>query len=294
MPPEENNGQTNSVYPEPTHNSGAGVYPEPVARISGQAAPDAQPGPKPGALPGPALGNTPGQMVTPAAAAADPQKYDPHFGQNYARPSDAPTRPEVTASYPDPTQVPVPQTDWQHVSGPAPNGLTGSQLIEQNAPMPKRVYVIAALCLLSFLLGLFDSSQNSVFYIVIMLINLLVAVGLLVRLELARVAMIGLMGMTLLLCGYSFINLYRLQNYINSVRREVAAVSSKADKLNPTEVQQIQITALQNALDEKTKQLGRSIDYAYIKLSLTVLESGGIIYYLLRPKVKESFRKLEG
>jgi hypothetical protein len=174
----------------------------------------------------------------------------------------------------------------------APVGLTGSQMQETKPRLPIGVFIVAFINLIGFVVGFFDSSQNSAILTIIMLLNLLLAIGLLMRLEIARAIMFWLEAVTLLISIVCFVLLFNLQHKMNNVRNDYNAAMSKIDQSQLTTVQKQQLDDLKSSISDLEKQAGKAVEFTYIKLGATTLFSAGIMVYLSRPKIKESFRKL--
>jgi hypothetical protein len=176
-------------------------------------------------------------------------------------------------------------------------GLTGSQIQEEKIPLPKGVYIIAAFDVVGCIAGFLNSYQTNVIYGVIytcaMILNLLVAVGLLFRLELARKVTIWLSGLLLILTVANLLLLVALQQRVQQAKTNYEAAFSRLDKNNPTPTQKQQLAAIRSTLDTEAKQAGKAFEFTYAKLGVTALESIIVIVYLTRPGVSIVFRDLE-
>jgi hypothetical protein len=171
--------------------------------------------------------------------------------------------------------------------------LTGSQLQpEPQKKLPWGVYAIVAFALLSFILSFFDTSQASLLYTIAMLLNLLLAVGLLLRMETARKCLLWLSGITLVLAIASTVGLYMVQKRIHDLKSQYDTIVSRIDRNRMTTVQKKQLDALTADLGEKEKQAGKAIALTYVKLGVTAVETVAVIVYLTRPKVKDFFHEL--
>jgi len=203
----------------------------------------------------------------------------------------APTSPPVSQSvYPEPTafqNAPATTPVDTHI------GLTGSQMQKEKKPMPIGVYIIAGLNLIGFVIGFFDTSQNSGVYTIAMLLDLMLAIGLLLRLEVARKLIMWLSGLILALTVVSLIMLVGLQQRISQLKTNYDTAISRIDQSKLTPTQKQQLDEIQAAIAVKEKQAGKAISFTYIKLGVTGVEMLGVMIYLSRPKVKEVFHELE-
>jgi hypothetical protein len=211
--------------------------------------------------------------------ASQPQK-----SENASQPND-------TAGPP----MPVGQPDLS--ASNAPTGqvfLTGSQLQpEAQKKLPWGVYAIVAFTLVSFILSFFDNSQASLLYTIAMLLNLLLAIGLLLRMEAARKLLLWLSGITLALAIASTVGLYMVQKRIHDLKSQYDTIVSRIDRNRMTTVQKEQLDKLTADLTEKEKQAGKAISFTYTKLGVTAVETVAVVIYLTRPKVKEFFHELK-
>ncbi|HTE22236.1 MAG TPA: hypothetical protein VK674_04315 [Candidatus Limnocylindria bacterium] len=176
--------------------------------------------------------------------------------------------------------VPVPVT---------PVFLTGSQIQLEKKKLPVGVYVLTGFTLLSFLASFFDSSQTSVIYSVAMLVSLLVAIGLVLRMEAARKFMTGYSVVLLVLTIVSIVLLVGLQQRIRQNKANYEAAVNRIDQSRLTSNQKQLLEAMSMTLAAQEKQAGKAISFTYFKLGSTALVSLATIVYLTRPKVREAF-----
>jgi hypothetical protein len=247
--------------------------------------------------------------ITPNSNSSNPQPPSLSSGQKVIQPT-----PELiqelqaqqqSAPPVQPTSIPQPvassvypePTSFQNTTTTAPTdtnvGLTGSQIKQEKKPMSIGVYIIAGLNLLGFVIGFFDTSQNSGIYTIAMLLDLLLAIGLLLRLEVARKFIMWLSGLILVLTAVSLIMLVGLQQRISQLKTNYETAISRIDQSRLTPTQKQQLDAVQAAIAVKEKQAGKAIAFTYVKLGVTGVEMLGVMIYLSRPKVKEVFHELE-
>lgn len=211
----------------------------------------------------------------------------------------APSNFNPTGAYPDATQTTQPSAKYSASTDPntamSGNGafLTGSQMQQQKVPLPIGIYFIAGFNLVGFAIGFFDTSQNSAIYTIVMFLNLLLAVGLILRLELARKFILWLLGMTLVLTIVSLFLLVGLQQRLQTLKTNYDDAISRIDQSKLSITQKQQLDTIQAAITGKEKLAGKAITFTYIKLGATAVETIVVMVYLTRPKVKEVFRELE-
>jgi len=176
-------------------------------------------------------------------------------------------------------------------------GLTGSKIPEEKIRLPKGVYIIAAFDVVGCVAGAINSTQTNVvygaIYTVLMVLDLLVAVGLIFRLELARKATIWLSGLILILTVANLLLLIVARQNLQNAKTKYDAAVSRLDKSTLTMTQKQQLATLQTTVDSEVKQAGKAFTFTYTKLGVTALESIAVIVYLTRPKVSAVFRDLE-
>lgn len=213
--------------------------------------------------------------------------------------TDAVAEPQATSNPTPPTYDPssvypsATQTIANTSSGNAPIGLTGSQIQQQKVRLPIGIYIIAGYNLVGFAIGFFDSSQNSEIYTIVMFADLLLAIGLLLRLEVARKIILWLECITLVLTIASLFLLVGLQLRIQTLKTNYDTAISRIDQSKLTPTQKQQLDDIQTAIAVKQKQAGKAITFTYFKLGATAVGTIVVLVYLTRPKVKEVFHELE-
>lgn len=171
--------------------------------------------------------------------------------------------------------------------------LMGSQVQQAKKRLPKGVYVIVVFTLLGFVTGFFDASQTSAIYVVAMFVNLLLAVGLVLRLEVARKLMVWLSILLAILMVVSVLLFFGLQQRIHQLNTNYETAVSRIDPSSLTPTQKQQLEVMSTTLAKEEKRVGRAISFTYLKLGVTALEAVAVIVYLTRPKIKEVFHELE-
>lgn len=184
-------------------------------------------------------------------------------------------------------------SDGTYTSADTVAFMTGSdyQRQQQRKRLPIGIYVIVAFNILGFA-GSFFNSSNSALYIFPALVNLIAAVCLLLRMEGARKVMLGIAGLTLVLCMAGFLLLAGLQQRIKQNKASYQAAIVKLETGRLTTQQKAQIADWSKEISEGEKLAGKSILYTYIYFGVIATGSIGIIAYLTRPNVREVFRPL--
>jgi hypothetical protein len=177
-------------------------------------------------------------------------------------------------------------------AAPAFTYLTGSQLEPVKEKIPKGVYLIAGVNLLGFILYFFNTYEDSLLFLIAAFIDLLLAAGLLLKLEVARKIIIWF---ALLMVGLNIFLLFLLFGLQNKVNSDYAAYKADVSKVNMNTLplgekaylnqQEANIQALQKT---ETKEM----KLAYIYTALYAVAGAGTVIYLNRRGVKSIFREL--
>jgi hypothetical protein len=281
----ENNNQT-PTQPNPTPN------PSQPARVGERVIQPITPGltmptansdaPQVAAQPNPAVAPStisPASPTSPVAPTIVPPTSQP------AAPADNST-PLFTT--PQPTAT-VQQSPDGYVGG----FLTGSAIANEPTRLPVGVYIIVGLMFLNAISSLFNVVQSNGFYTVAMLFSLLIAVGMLAKLDVARKALLWLMGIVLIVTVLSFFLLAATINRINQKLDAADAQIAQADKSNWTAKQKHDVQVFVDSAHKGRDDLDRKIRITYFIYGLTLIEPIVILIYLTRPKVKSAFRVLE-
>lgn len=201
-------------------------------------------------------------------------------------PASTPTGPIPQA--PPVTSPPTgPETSLTMTSGSS--FLTGSQIQEDKPKLPTGIYVIAVLTLLGVISGLFDDSQTGTIYTVSMILSLMLAVGLVFRMEPTRKFMVGLSIFILVISAASLLLLAGFQSKFEKSKINYEATVSKIDQSKITAKQKQQLDEMSATIASQTKLVGSTFAFIYFKLGFTALVQTAVIVYLTRPKIKETF-----
>ena len=168
-------------------------------------------------------------------------------------------------------------------------GLTGSSMQQLKAPLPKGVYVIVAWNLLGVVLDFLNTSQTGLLATFILLGNLLLSIGLLLRMEIVRKILVGLYALTITVAIVNIVLLISLQNRIDTLEVQHQATTARFRGSSATPEQKKNIAALDKVLAENKEKANGAFLAGYIRQGVTGLISVVIMTYLIRPKVKKSF-----
>ncbi len=220
-------------------------------------------------------------------------------------PPDQPAQPLLPPMPPNVTAVPIPSPQPLQPTfvqpeptptklgsqDPVPIGISASSLGlngSLNPPLPVGIYIIAGLTLLNFLAVFFNTNSNPV-YSIVMVIDLLLAVGLFSKLEIARKVTLYAQIISAILICIVIVELISLQAKANKDYAEFNQAIAHASTIAQTPEQKTEIAALEAKSQQLRKQVGHSVDIAYVRDGLSILVDIGVIFYLTRPGVKEAF-----
>lgn len=217
-------------------------------------------------------------------------------------PSDQSTEsssPHQVAIFPDANQAQTAQSANNFIPSGEPNTTDrtplpiGSHMPVVNKKVPIGVYMIVGFNLIGFVISFLDTSQNSLIYTIVIFVDLLLGIGLLLRLEVARKIITYLMGITLILSVVSIFLLASLQQKLQKTKTNYETAISQLDQSKLSVTQKQQLDSLQTTLATNQKQVGKVITFTYIKLGITIIETVAVIIYLTRPGVKEVFEEMK-
>lgn len=289
------------------HAPTAQTQPNPLAPVTPAPSPQPfkLPQPSPGfkpPAPQPTKPVSPPVPVSPKVTNPNP-KFD--FGK--------PPTPVQSTPTPRPSPIPTPATPTQPTTQTSPIdsldfnmendmesmrkddllGMTGSRIIPKKQRLPRGVFAIAAVSAIGFGLSFFDGSTLGFIYTIAMILDLLLIIGLFLRLEIARKLLLWLsitLAVLNVILGGAF---FMLVNRANQFEQQFVAEAKRLNEINPQKSTQDQakLDAMQKEVEDATKQLGNLANLFYIKVGVTAVAHTCIAIYLSRPKVKESFRK---
>lgn len=180
---------------------------------------------------------------------------------------------------------------------PQPNqdpyiGLTGSRMQPEKQRLPNGIYIIVTLLFLSIITSLFDSSQASMLYTVSMLVNLVLGVGLLFRLEAARKVLAVFSAILVVLYAIILVFSFALEQRVNQSVANYNAVVENIDERKLTSSQKAQLKNWEVQIADAHKRVGKEFTFMYIRTSAYIVLMLAVVVYLGRPKVKSVFVRM--
>lgn len=215
--------------------------------------------------------------------------------------NNVPTAGNTPQAPPEP-DVPTPAQASQTVYPAAPQpqttpssdspyiGLTGSAMQEQKPPMPKGIYVISGLTVLGFVVNFFNTSSAYDFlYLLAAFINLLLVVGLLLRKDIARKALVAFATLSIVLASLNaaVMGMVRYRVHDSSVRYQNAIREYRNDPARREQMRAFERLEAQMAAREQ--ELDRLLIGLAIRTGIALSLNAAIIIYLTRPRIKEYF-----
>lgn len=202
--------------------------------------------------------------------------------------------PNITAQPPaNPANVPAPAPQMSApVEWPDQHHITGSQLTPHRDRLPIGIYLIAGYSLVGLGLSFFDGADTNIIYVFAMVLNLFVGVGLLARINAARVAAVVLSILTvivslLVIAGLALLLHQADQNKI-AVKEKLAEIDQRTT-VSDSQRQAIERTMAE--LEVKEKETRAIVNKAYLVQGLNAAAYTAVAIYLMRPKVRAAFTK---
>ncbi|MDB5184260.1 MAG: hypothetical protein JWN38_68 [Candidatus Saccharibacteria bacterium] len=221
----------------------------------------------------------PVQVVAPTE---QPAPAIPPTPAAFSAAAEAPTSPELRPENYQPAAAP----------GTAPNAqtyITGSQLAIPKESTPKGIYVIAAFYLLSVVLS-FAASSGSAYYSIDLVLDLLLALGLLAKIELARIVAIVFTLLTVVISALALVGFVTVQNRYHTLNDKAnASITSLENNRQLTYTQQQQLESYKATAAAQKKSLDKAYGLIYAQYVLAILGSAGVAFYLTRPGVRQVF-----
>lgn len=201
-----------------------------------------------------------------------------------------------------PTQQPTEPTPQQplitpgQTVGPATGSAGNDQPPESGSPAetetsktPKGVYILAALLLLSVVAFVFSPAEKGWLSILLNGGLFAMSIGLLLRYDVARKVIIGFAA---IIAIAATINIFLIANLQNTVQEQKAQLEDTIEDLRQQDLtlsQQRDLQELEESMAEKEEQAGTGLTLLLAWMSWWVIYSLIIIFYLIRPKVKQAF-----
>lgn len=140
-------------------------------------------------------------------------------------------------------QQPTPPEPPVSAQPPAPTpsdgliGMTGSMLAPEKPQIPKGIYVLTGFSALGFLFSFFNTSQNGLLFTIVLLGDLMLTIGLYLRLNIIRKILIVFASLTIIVSIGLIIGLIGLQSRIDRATQAydaaVEKLHDKADDYRP-------------------------------------------------------------
>jgi hypothetical protein len=167
--------------------------------------------------------------------------------------------------------------------------IADSQLNVKKKRLPVGVYLIVGWSLFSFVVSLFNTSEDSLYFSMVLFTNSLLGIGLLFGLEIARRSIVWLFGILAVLSVIILLMLTVVQAQVHQVEYNYNAAVSHVNQQNFDETGRQRVTAMKAQVTLEQKKEGRSIALAYTEYGLQFLIGIVAIVYLRRTKVREAF-----
>jgi hypothetical protein len=236
--------------------------------------------------------SSPEELKAQAAQAQSPQPAAP-------TPEAASPQPILTTLSSTPQVIPAaiqadPIVNGQPLAAaPTLQFLTGSSMAEQKTHIPVGIYIIVGLQVVGVVLSFFSAANNNMLFTLLQIVDLLLAVGLLLRLEFVRQTIIFLSALVIVFSALDSMALLAVQSKANKALANYNHAVSQLDKQSLSEQQRSQLAALNAEVQDSKKKEGHAMTIAWLNVGVEVVVSVGTMAYLVRPKVRGVFRQLE-
>lgn len=180
-----------------------------------------------------------------------------------------------------------------HSVAPVGNFMTGSSITPTRSKLPRGIYVIVGLNVISFALSFFRSYNSNLFFTILTVCDLLIVAGLVMRLEAARKIAVALAILTIIISVIDVVGLLAVQSKVNqSVANYHRAVDS-LDLTTATARQRTIIASQKAQLAALQKREGAAMNIALINTGIGMIVSLGEAIYLTRPKIASVFEEMK-
>ena len=163
--------------------------------------------------------------------------------------------------------------------------------IPEKQKMPIGVYIIIGFSFIGFIAGFFNTLQSNTIYTIVMTIKLLLSLGLLMRLEIARKLILWVSGVILVVIAISLLLLANVQKHLQQNQTAYESTISKIDhdRLSPNQKQQLLDVDVATA--SQARKADVAITLTYVRLGITAVECLAVIIYLTRPKITSALHR---
>lgn len=226
----------------------------------------------------------------PTAAASSPAAPQSTVSPTSAG---AATFPAAKPAMPGFQTPPVPSPSYGNppVATPSPTHPPAVASLGLNAKphtkFPKGVYAVAGLAAFNLLFSLFSANHNGL-YAAAMVLGLLAAAALLSKKELARQLAVGWQVASVAVIVLSIVGLMMTDSKVNQLTVQYNAAVAEAS-IKSTPAQELAIDNINTQINQQHHQLGKAIGIDYVRNSVAILVSAGILWYLTRPATKAAF-----
>jgi hypothetical protein len=176
---------------------------------------------------------------------------------------------------------------------PTTQFLTDSSLQETKQPIQVGIYLIVGSQFIGVVLSFFRAGNNNIVFTLMQIADLLLGVGLLLRLEFVRKIMVALAVVLIILSGLDAFGLLMVQNRLNQDTVNYHRAVNRINQKTITQQQRDELTTLSAKMQAAQKKVGHAMVIAEINTGLEICIAAGTIAYLTRPKVRAVFRVLE-
>ena len=172
--------------------------------------------------------------------------------------------------------------------------ISGSEIPETKQKIPIGVYIIIAWCVMGAIYSFFNNFEGSFLVSAVIILNLLLAIGLAFRLNLARKIMVWALGANIVLLVLTLVFLSAVNTKFNNAKAEYESLNAKINNSMGVDITiKEQLRANQAQLDSLSKQLGKSLKQNYIFGGIEITTSIAAFVYLSLPGIKDKFRDLD-
>jgi hypothetical protein len=176
--------------------------------------------------------------------------------------------------------------EYLNQKGEYPDAIEGKKL---RAPLPKGVYGVLALSLVLTGMSLYNGSSFDALFATGAGLNVLLAVGLLLRSNLARAVLVVISG---IMVGLSLLGMVSLaiasrQYHINSAIVHDLVVNVRNEHFTDSQIERLrEKDAVLKSLDKK---IGRAEKLAFLEFATGLIGYTVVVAYLTRKPIKDAF-----
>lgn len=221
----------------------------------------------------------------PAAATSPAEPVSNLSDPTHTNPSSlnaAPVHPTATVS----SFTPPPALPEQTIT--RPTFLHAGDVADKPDPLPRGIYLVVFLAFVGFLTSFF--SGPGVIYTISALVNLIIAGGLLLRINGIRVLSIVISSLTCVLLLFAIVGIFVLQQRVDTQTIRYEQAISKVDTPRLTSAEKVQLAKMNAQMDDEKKAVKKAFTVLYQFVLLNGIVQIFIIAYLTRPSVRQAFQ----